>query len=644
MAHIREEALNSCLAELLDDYSDISASAELRDGPEAIDVTIVHSWASDPIPILIEAKIGDTGGKRTAAAQQVQKRIEGRPEALGFALCYPIDLRESRSAGAAKDAMKGAELAFASVLDSHNKPAWRKGSVSDLADSVRNADLPRQRVAGAIEDSVRIAASRFKDEGCGPDLAKALALPKTDRDLEASVLIGALMLSNAALLHHRLRRVPTLDGIASLKDALVDREAAFEAIRDTWRAILAVDYNPVFEPALAALEALEGRGVDEAVLGIAEKAILVADALAGFRFDHAGPLYHRLLASARFDGSFYTNHVSAMLLARLALDDRFADWSDVGALAKLRIIDPACGTGTLLMGAMHTIRDRFERTGGSWDDSDFLHLVVVEEVLHGLDINRHGIQLAACNLTLGNPRVDYKRMNLYTMRHGPHNGETKAGSIEFLATAADEMDLASLSVPLPSAGGLRAERVEPGAAPDESLAGKFDLVIMNPPFTRNDIRNRQYERKDQTAVQERENEIMKYLRSRDPMAGRAIDVTSVQTFFGPVADALLNDSSGCLASVVPTTSLTGAAAKGQREFLAERFQIETVITSHDPHRVNFSENTAIHESLVVARRPNVERHPTRFIALARMPRDAHEALLVADQISRGGGGFLRLGC
>ena len=75
-------------------------------------------------------------------------------------------------------------------------------------------------------------------------------------------------------------------------------------------------------------------------------------------------LYHRLLASARYDGSFYTNHVSAVLLARLALSEESANWSNVDSLANLKIIDPACGTGTLLMAAMHTIRDRHEKAMG----------------------------------------------------------------------------------------------------------------------------------------------------------------------------------------------------------------------------------------------------------------------------------------
>ena len=185
-----------------------------------------------------------------------------------------------------------------------------------------------------------------------------------------------------------------------------------------------------------------------------------------------------------------------MLLARLALTEDMMNWSDANALAELKIIDPACGTGTLLMAAMHAIRDRHEHSAGAESDSAPLHLALVEDVLYGLDINRHGVQLAACNLTLGNPRVDYSRMNLFTMQHGPQpNGTAKAGSLEFLATAKDKRDLASFIVPLPTTGEIGAERAEPGAAPSESLTGQFDLVIMNPPFpagTRN--RDRQVSR------------------------------------------------------------------------------------------------------------------------------------------------------
>ncbi len=162
----------------------------------------------------------------------------------------------------------------------------------------------------------------------------------------------------------------------------------------------------------------------------------------------------------------------------------------------------------------------------------------------------------------------------------------------------------------------------------------FRSGAYNPPFTRNDIRNRQYKPSYRRPLQEREIEIAKFLEKRDPPAFRAIDQTSVRTFFAPLADVLLKNASASFASVVPTTALTSASGIPERKFLAERFQIETIVTSHDPKRINFSENTDIHESLVVARRPGDERTATRFVSLARMPQDTHEAILLSDLINR----------
>ena len=97
----------------------------------------------------------------------------------------------------------------------------------------------------------------------------------------------------------------------------------------------------------------------------------------------------------------------------------------------------------------------------------------------------------------------------------------------------------------------------------------------------------------------------------------------------------MKNTAASLAKVAPTTALTNASGIPERKFLAERFQIETIVTSHDPKRINFSENTSIHESLIVGRRPGDERAPTRFISLARMPQDTHEAILLSDLINRG---------
>ena len=59
------------------------------------------------------------------------------------------------------------------------------------------------------------------------------------------------MFSNAALLHHRLRLVPSLAGVVQLEKALAEPEKTPSIIREAWQAILSIDFYPVFAPALA---------------------------------------------------------------------------------------------------------------------------------------------------------------------------------------------------------------------------------------------------------------------------------------------------------------------------------------------------------------------------------------------------------
>ena len=129
---------------------------------------------------------------------------------------------------------------------------------------------------------------------------------------------------------------------------------------------------------------------------------------------------------------------------------------------------------------------------------------MVQQVLHGVDINRHAVQLAACNLTLSSPRVDYHRMPLYTAKHGivqDENGERAVDRVDRTPAPRPE----SRTNPAGArAARVTEEQVPTGRTSDESMqfaqeiAEPFDLVIMNPPFTRNDIRNRQLDRDART--------------------------------------------------------------------------------------------------------------------------------------------------
>ena len=701
----REETLNTHLGVLLDKHDGIQARSEepvyakvdgkiKKIGTPDVCVrqldTPIHERDNTHLVIILEAKVGDTSKSKADAIRQLRKRLEKMPTALGYAVCYPKYLAHSNiSESKVEEQLAAASLSFAAVPPhAAGQPVWRQGTVDDLAQVLHRADLPQRHVAERIAVAVaKTSAAIAQRPTWARAMAESLNLPRTkSKDLRKAAHIAALMLSNAMLIHHRLRRV---DGIAEAVESLggirgsvngsktgwtrAEARTIRRRLAAAWDAILEIDYHPVFHPARLALGGLSDAefpaAAGKALWELVGNAIAHADGLATFRFDHAGPLYHRLLATARFDGSFYTGNVAALFLSRLALPPKEGfDWSSADAIGSLRVIDPACGTGTLLMAAMHTMMLHHE-TGcpqASGDERELLQRELIESVLWGLDINRHGIQLAACNLTLGNPRIDYTRMNLYTMQHGVQaDGTVRAGSLEMLETEDDredetpdpdsaaqrwmQADTLFPTAPLPQVELVGGERAEPhrkeaggqasGAAEPELPAERFDVMIMNPPFTRNDIRNRQYAKDDRRALVGREKAIAAFVAKRDPDAGAAIDQTSISTFFMPLAHRLLKQAPGAtLAQILPVTALTGASGLRSRRFLADRFHIEMLVASHDPDRIAFSENTQIHEALLVARRRSAsgqeDAKDTRIIRLTRMPDNAHEALHLADRIGR----------
>ena len=325
------------------------------------------------------------------------------------------------------------------------------------------------------------------------------------------------------------------------------------------------------------------------------------------------------------------------MLARLAFSDGFTDWHDTDKIKRLRIMDPACGTGTLLMSALKTIKDRMGYDSMDDESRDAVHRLLVEDVFCGLDINRHAVQLAACNLTLGAPTVEYKNMSLYTMQHGPQpgSGTVKAGSAEILLATSGRDTMKAFVQPMRNIGDLQARHVDNAKQKEFVLEG-LDAVIMNPPFGSNVSRSSKFPPDVVKRMQKNELAIKEILKRRDKAAGEAIDSNSISTFFTPLADRLLNPKNGTLAKVMPVTACINASGLAERKFLADRFHAELIITSHDPKHVNFSYKTGIHECLMICRRHNKgDRPPTEFVSLRKMPKDAKEAIDVANAIANG---------
>ena len=237
-----------------------------------------------------------------------------------------------------------------------------------------------------------------------------------------------------------------------------------------------------------------------------------------------------------------------------------------------------------------------------------------------MDINYHATQLAASNLTLGAPSVNYERMSVHTLQHGPQaDGTIRLGTLDLLRDAAGgkKPDLFGFAKTADvvdrgrSGGRDRSQELELDIR-------KQDVVLMNPPFTANDKRGRKYDKTDLKRMQREEQRVREVVASADREAGMLIDFNSVGTFFTPLADALLRKDTGVLGQVLPTTACTSTSGLEERRFRCSRFHVDVIVTTHDPKRPNFSENTSIHESLLVCRRKTERnaRAPTLFVSLA----------------------------
>lgn len=626
--HDLENLLNGELADLLADAG-VPAQAEVKQGNRRLDVLA----DVDGLRVVLEAETGFD--KQAQAIKDADARFKQGLTTLAFAVCYP--------SGATTGSLADAELLWLlRTAETVGKPApssdWSGGSVQQLAEAVRqapNSVADADKAAQMLSDGLDTAV-----QGLGTPvriaLAKRLDLPRgkktaSDDGYFTAAKRGMLVVAMAMLFHHRVHEhlpsEPPDDHQGdwpplSAAECAADPTGTPQRFGDAWAAILKVDYKPVFETARVALFALPTAPDTALVIHQLAKVIEgIASSLHGMRHDLLGRVFHRVLDTARYDGSFYTSTAAATLLAALAIREQDCDWSDVDAVAKLRICDPACGTGTLLMAAADRIRAlRMAESPTDEDDEAALALCLVEDVLWGYDINLTATHMAASALGMLSPKTQFNKMRVYRTYLGVYGGVPYLGSLEFLEGQARLIDWPQLSSQVDD---------EIGAQPPEQPP-PMDLVIMNPPFTRDSLRHDQFSRKEELSLKQRETAMF-----ADHKHRKAVHFSGSSTAFCVFAERLLRETSGTLAVILPSVIPTGPSGQGLREFLADQFHVDTIVSSHDPERIYMSENTNIGEVLIVCRRWNSEepKPETRVINLAENPSTPIAALDLLNSLA-----------
>ncbi len=347
----------------------------------------------------------------------------------------------------------------------------------------------------------------------------------------------------------------------------------------------------------------------------ARAALAVAANVASFRHDLLGRIFHTVLDTARYDGSFYTTTPAATLLASLAIREDTCDWEDIEAVERLRITDPACGTGTLLMAAAERIRE----LAPHFRDQGEPARILIENVLTGYDINLTATHMAATTLGLLSPSTQFQKMKIYRALLGiDESGNARLGSLELL-----DRDPMLMTWPNPT---QPVQQIDSGEALGPDLREPSDLVIMNPPFTRDSLRHDQFDQNDEKQLKARE---------KDLFADTPVHLSSNGNSFMVLADFINRSESGSIASVLPLVTATNASSLKIRQFLASNYHIETIVTSYDPERVYFSESTGIGEMLLVCRKwrdRDKGKPPTKVVNLSINPSTPADALNVAKSI------------
>src|SRR5712692_362177 len=114
-------------------------------------------------------------------------------------------------------------------------------------------------------------------------------------------------------------------------------------------------------------------------------------------------------------GTFYTPQAIAEYLVRRTLGP-LADEADADRILRLRIVDPAMGSGAFLVAACRYLADAYEAAtirGGGRDPSDFtereriaVRRAIAERCLYGVNVNPMAVQLARLSLWLATLAAD----------------------------------------------------------------------------------------------------------------------------------------------------------------------------------------------------------------------------------------------
>ncbi len=521
-------------------------------------------------------------------------KIKTVPIAGAFAVLLPGELRNVPWE-IVNDLAKSPKLKYeVSALFHDDRPADRiEGSLFVIADWIAGHVLKPQReitpdidfVVKVLSESVNrlsmqmrgLSIKQFEDIFGGRLVfdnileIKANKLPLEDLRRAASYLFVNQILFYGVLSEAEPGRFPRIETNSLYRPA---------DILEYFRRVLEVDYAPTFGFDIASR--LAPKAI-ETVRAVAD--IIQAMGLARVRHDILGKVFHNLipLAIRKPVAAYYTNSAAGDLLAAMAVRQE----SD-------HILDPACGSGTLLVSSYQRKRRLLEQEATYPFKRVFNikdHIRYVSTDITGIDIMPFAAHLAVVHLSIQTPRFATQAVRVAVW------DSTELKPFDKIPSLARELAGAFKQPTLEMFKDGKfhkdaAQYIEKGSLTAEGIGGgeginlePVDVVIMNPPFTSSDNLGGDYKKTLRHRFSKYESMIQGKI--------------SFQGYFLIVADTFLK-TDGRLAAVLPQTTFTGEAFAPLINMLVNKYAINAIITGLG--RSAFSENTALSEVLFIAQK------------------------------------------
>lgn len=381
-----------------------------------------------------------------------------------------------------------------------------------------------------------------------------------------------------------------------------------EDLSSYFELVLEQDYTPVFNFRIV-------EDLPKSATSVLQDTIKSVYGLSPESVDHdvLGKVFHELIPEEprKKVAAYYTKNEPAEMLAELTIDEEDAN-----------VLEPACGSGTLLSASYLRKRDLSD------DFDEEVHRQFLEKDITGIDVMPFAAHLSCIHLALQAPVYETDEVNI---------GIADSTSLQPGST------ISPLSFVLPdnkAQAGLdeyqgdstpdtrEEDRVEAGSTTldasqgEEMELGYADLVIMNPPFSRQESVARFRDNYKDTLER-------RFSRRSDYLHGKM----SYSSYFFLLSDKFLKEG-GRIAAVIKGTVLNIKSDRGIRRMLAQEYDIEYVFARSDGS--NYSEDTDLREVLIIARKGHSEDFDgTSYVLHKGLRVDTNKLQRVSDSLSKG---------